>query len=82
MGKFAEPLKAVGKSPASRANRPLGKRSNANYEASNLLLPKLTKFEANQILDRQRVMKGSAPDLSELVDTLLLAWIDQNKNWR
>ncbi len=54
--------------------RPVGKRSNPDYEATTVLLRKQTKRKASRLLEDI----DSKHDLSELIETLLAEWITGN----
>jgi hypothetical protein len=54
--------------------RPSGKRSNPDYQPTTILLRKQTKKSASRLLED----KNDERDLSELIDDLLVEWVEQN----
>ena len=56
-----------------RAGRPYGKRSNPDFEPTNVLLRKRTKKSAVRILEDTEADQ----DFSELIEDLLSKWISE-----
>jgi hypothetical protein len=54
--------------------RPSGKRSNPDYQPTTILIRKQTKKSAARLLED----KNDERDLSELIDDLLVEWVEQN----
>lgn len=57
--------------PAAKRGRPVGKRSNPDYEPTTILLRKQTKKLAHRKLEDRE----SGDDLSDLIEKLLSEWI-------
>jgi len=84
--KFTGALANLKKSPAKESEetleiplvrgrgRPHAKSSDPDYQSTTVILRKLTKRTANRLLEDQE----SGQDLSELIEELLLEWIQKH----
>jgi hypothetical protein len=59
--------------PVRGKGRPPGKRSDPNYQPTTVLLRQHTKKMANRLLED----RNTGQDLSELIEHLLLVWIQE-----
>ena len=69
----ALPAPPVGSEPVRGRGRPPGKRSDPDYQPTTVLLRKHTKKTATRLLEDT----NSAQDLSDLIEQLLIEWIQR-----
>jgi hypothetical protein len=69
-----QPAPPLAAAPARGKGRPPGKRSNPDYQPTTVLLRLQTKKMANRLLEDG----STGQDLSELIEQLLIEWIQQS----
>jgi hypothetical protein len=69
-----QPTPPIAAEPVRGKGRPPGKRSDPDYQPTTVLLRHQTKKMANRLLEDG----NTGQDLSELIEQLLLEWIQQS----
>jgi hypothetical protein len=69
-----QPAPPVAAEPVRGKGRPPGKRSDPDYQPTTVLLRQQTKKMANRLLEDG----STGQDLSELIEQLLMEWIQQS----
>ena len=69
-----QPAPPIAPEPVRGKGRPLGKRSDPDYQPTTVLLRQQTKRMANRLLEDG----NTGQDLSELIEQLLIEWIQQS----